>query len=171
LKAGTYEAVEDVTITDATAGAAIYYTTNGTTPTTASTKYTAPIPVSATTTLKAIATDAGHTESPVATAAYTIVATPSALIAPATAIATPDATLNALVNTGGLSGTYQFQYGTTTTALTTSTASTALTAVTTQAAASAKLTTLKTKTTYYYRVVVTTAGGSSTSSIESFTTN
>lgn len=170
-KAGTYESVQTVAITDATAGAAIYYTTNGTAPTTASTKYTAPIAVSASETIKAIAVATGYTASAAASATYTLVGSPSALSAPATAIATPDATLNAVVNTLGLTGSYLFHYGTSSTALTSSTAATALTASSAPVAASAKLTKLAAKTTYYFQVVVTTAGGSSSGSTLSFTTN
>ena len=80
--AGTYTSAQSVTITDAASGATIYYTTNGTTPTTASTKYTGAIPVSADETLMAIATAANYGQSPVATAAYTINAA-SPVIAPA----------------------------------------------------------------------------------------
>ncbi len=69
---GTYTSAQSVTLSDATSGATIYYTTNNTTPTTSSTKYTAAIPVSATETIQAIAVLAGSTNSAVASAAYTI---------------------------------------------------------------------------------------------------
>ena len=171
VKAGTYESVQTIAITDTTAGAAIYYTTNGTAPTTASTKYTAPIPLSASDTIEAFAVATRYTNTAVASAAYKLVGSPSALSAPAASIATPDATLNAIVNTLGLTGSYLFHYGTSSTALTSSTAATALAASTAPMAASAKLATLAAKTTYYFQVVVTTAGGTSSGSILSFTTN
>lgn len=68
---GTYTTAKTVTISCATSGATIYYTTNGTTPSEASTKYNAAINISETTTLKAIAIKDG-TESSVAEATYTI---------------------------------------------------------------------------------------------------
>jgi len=70
---GTYISSQTVTIGDSTAGTAIYYTTNGTTPTTASTLYTGAVTVSATESLEAIAVASGYRNSPVATAAFTIV--------------------------------------------------------------------------------------------------
>ncbi len=73
--AGTYATSQAVTISDATAGTTIYYTTNGTVPTTSSSVYSGPITVSATETLEAIAVETGYTNSPAATAAYTISST------------------------------------------------------------------------------------------------
>jgi len=70
--AGTYTSPQMVTISDATAGATIYYTIDGTTPTTTSTKYTSTIAVNSTETIKAIATTTGFANSAVATATYTI---------------------------------------------------------------------------------------------------
>jgi hypothetical protein len=70
--AGTYTSAQTVTISDTTSGASIYYTTNGTTPTTSSTKYTAPITVSSTEIVQAIAVATGFSQSPVASSSYTI---------------------------------------------------------------------------------------------------
>jgi hypothetical protein len=69
---GTYFFSESVTITDATKGATIYYTTDGTVPTASSKVYTAAIKVSATETIKAIAVATGYSQSAVGVAAYTI---------------------------------------------------------------------------------------------------
>ncbi len=74
---GSYTSVQTVTISDATAGATIYYTTDGSTPTTGSTVYSAPLTVSTTRTIKAIAASAGMTNSAVGSAAYTITITPT----------------------------------------------------------------------------------------------
>ena len=68
--AGTYNSAQSVSISDATPGATIYYTTNGTTPTSSSTAYSGPITVSSTETLQAIAITTG--DSAIASAAYTI---------------------------------------------------------------------------------------------------
>jgi hypothetical protein len=79
---GTYTATQTVTLSDSTAGAAIYYTTDGTTPTAASAKYSTALTVAATTTIKAIAVATGYTNSAVSNAAYTISATQPAAAAP-----------------------------------------------------------------------------------------
>ncbi|HUA62620.1 MAG TPA: chitobiase/beta-hexosaminidase C-terminal domain-containing protein [Verrucomicrobiae bacterium] len=72
VKQGTYAKAQSVKITDAAAGAAIYYTTNGVTPTTSSKKYTGPVAVSQNETIKAIATAADFVESDLAEATYAI---------------------------------------------------------------------------------------------------
>jgi hypothetical protein len=73
LASGSYTSAQSLTITDSLTGAAIYYTTDGTMPTTSSTQYTSPIIVSSTETVKAIAVAPGYSTSVVTTAAYTIV--------------------------------------------------------------------------------------------------
>ena len=69
---GTYATAQTVTITDATSGATIYYTTDGTAPTPSATPYTASFTVNSTTTVKAIAGGSSFNNSAVTTAAYTI---------------------------------------------------------------------------------------------------
>jgi len=70
--AGTYTGSQSVIISDATSGATIYYTADGSTPTTSSTQYTGPIAVSSTEKIEAVAVDAGDTRSAVASATYAI---------------------------------------------------------------------------------------------------
>jgi sugar lactone lactonase YvrE len=72
VKTGTYTTVQTVTLSDATPGAAVYYTTNGTTPTASSTPYSVPIRVLASETILAIAVETGYTQSAVGGATYTI---------------------------------------------------------------------------------------------------
>ncbi len=69
--AGQYASAQTVSI-NAPAGAAVYYTTDGTPPTTASTPYTGPFAVSANTYVQAVAVQTGFTDSVVATGNYLI---------------------------------------------------------------------------------------------------
>ena len=75
--AGEYAAAQTVTISCATDGAAIYYTTDSSEPSASSTPYTATVSVSTTTTIKAIAVKDGMKDSAVATAEYTITLPPA----------------------------------------------------------------------------------------------
>ena len=78
---GTYTSVQTVSISSATSGASIRYTTNGGDPSEFSTLYSSPISVSSTTTLKAKAYKSNFNPSSTETGTYTInlptVATPS----------------------------------------------------------------------------------------------
>jgi hypothetical protein len=76
VKPGSYPSSITVKIRDNTRGAAIYYTTDGWTPTTESTRYTGPITVDSTTTLNAVAIAPGAMRSRLASAVY-IVGTPN----------------------------------------------------------------------------------------------
>jgi legume-like lectin family protein/chitobiase/beta-hexosaminidase-like protein len=67
---GPYASAQFVQLVDA--GATIYYTTNGTTPTHSSAVYATPIAISTTTTISAIASATGMTDSGVVTGIYTI---------------------------------------------------------------------------------------------------
>ena len=68
---GTYTSVQNVTITS-TVGASIYYTLDGTTPTSSSSAYNGAISIDETKTLKAIAIKGNWENSDVASATYTI---------------------------------------------------------------------------------------------------
>ena len=70
--AGTYTGAQSVSMSCATTGSAIHYTTNGTDPTGSSTTYSSAISVGTNQTVKAIATKTGWSDSEVASAAYTI---------------------------------------------------------------------------------------------------
>lgn len=69
--AGLYTSPINVEISSTTDNASIYYTLDGTTPTTSSTLYTSPISISQNTTVKAMATANGHANSLVTSATYT----------------------------------------------------------------------------------------------------
>jgi hypothetical protein len=74
LAAGTYTGVQTLTITDSSPSPTIYYTLDGSTPTTASAVYSNPlsIPVSASLTVQAIAVSPGLIASSMVSATYTI---------------------------------------------------------------------------------------------------
>ena len=72
LAGGHYTTPQTLTLTDSTPGATIYYTTNGTTPTTGSTKYVGPITVSTSQTVIAIAAAPNYSNSAASSKAYTI---------------------------------------------------------------------------------------------------
>ena len=70
---GTFTSIQTVSITDATPGAQIYYTSNGATPSTASTLYTGPFVVSGHAQIvQAIAVEAGYLQSATATATISL---------------------------------------------------------------------------------------------------
>jgi hypothetical protein len=72
VKPGKYSEPRSVKITDSTAGAAIYFTTDGWTPAAESQRYTGPIKVSSTTMLRAIAISPRTGRSFVTAGKYTI---------------------------------------------------------------------------------------------------
>jgi len=72
LAGGTFCNAQTVSIADATAGAAVYYTTDGSMPKTSSTAYSGPITVSTTETISAIGALNGLASSAKTTATYVI---------------------------------------------------------------------------------------------------
>ena len=75
---GSFNAPQSVTLTatDNYPGTSIYFTTNGSTPTSSSTRYTGPISISTTTTLKFVAIDAAGNSSAIGAQTYTIASVP-----------------------------------------------------------------------------------------------
>lgn len=74
VAAGTYSGTQTVALTCSTAGATIYYTTDGLTPTDADDEYSAPLSIAASTMLKAIAVKTDLADSAVMEAEYIITA-------------------------------------------------------------------------------------------------
>ena len=72
LAPGTYKSAQSVALSDATTGATIHYSTNGTAPTASSAVYSGPIPVNSTTVIEAIAVAEGKTNSGFARGDYVI---------------------------------------------------------------------------------------------------
>ncbi|MCR4602409.1 MAG: M6 family metalloprotease domain-containing protein [Prevotella sp.] len=96
-ESGYYEEAQNVAISCSTANAVIYYTTDGSVPTTSSTLYTGPLTVKETTLIKAIAA-VGEDLSRVASATYSIGAEKYALVKDASKLAAGDKVLIAYVN-------------------------------------------------------------------------
>jgi hypothetical protein len=70
--AGTYNTAQTITLRSSTPGASIYFSVNGSTPTTSSSLYRAPFSATTNTTIKAITVAKGFANSSVASATYTI---------------------------------------------------------------------------------------------------
>ena len=68
---GTFSTSQSVTLSSTTASSSIYYTLDGSTPTSTSTLYTSPFTVSTNTTVKAIASAPNYLQSAVSTAEFT----------------------------------------------------------------------------------------------------
>jgi hypothetical protein len=83
---GTYTAAQSVTITDSTSNSTIYYTTDGTTPTTSSKVYSSALTVSTTETISAIAV-IGGLQSEVTSATFSVLTSSSSQ--PATPVISP----------------------------------------------------------------------------------
>ena len=79
---GTYNEVQSVELACTTPSSTIYYTTNGTDPTTGSSVYSSAIAVNATTTIKAIAVADGLDNSDIASATYTLKCTTPSITIP-----------------------------------------------------------------------------------------
>ena len=101
IPGGTYLGTQTVTLSDATSGASIFYTLDGTQPGTAvggsTQKYSSALTVSSTETIKALATATGLTTSATASATYTIqsqVATPTFSIPGGTYLGTQTVSLS-----------------------------------------------------------------------------
>lgn len=75
--AGSYTGTQTVTLLNAVSGSTIYYTTDGTPATGNSTAYTGPFPLSANTTINAVAVAPGAGISPTSTAQLTIAPAPT----------------------------------------------------------------------------------------------
>ncbi len=76
--AGNYTGAQQITITTTTAGASIYYTTDGTEPSIASNLYNGPLTVSESLTIRAVAVKTGLAASDIAPSAYVINTLPAA---------------------------------------------------------------------------------------------
>lgn len=95
IPSGTYNETKSVVINCETDGATIYYTTDGTDPTTSSSVYSSAISVTQTTTIKALAVKGGMTNSGVASATYTLkCATPTITVPSGAFLNTKEVTMS-----------------------------------------------------------------------------
>jgi len=97
--AGGYTTAQTVTLSDATPGAVIYYTTDGSAPTTSSTKYATALQISVTTTVNAIAVASGYTNSLITSGTFTITSGSSGTTPVSVSLATTG-NVDALANDG-----------------------------------------------------------------------
>src|SRR6185503_15896942 len=79
----TYSSAQTVSISSATTGSTIYFTTDGSTPSTSSNRYTGPVTIASSAVLQALAVAPGYTNSGVAKASY-VISTPQGPAGPAT---------------------------------------------------------------------------------------
>jgi hypothetical protein len=86
---GTYSQTQSVSLATSTPGAVIHYTIDGSTPTTASPVYTAPIAVTRSTTIRAIAAASGMVNSAVSNATFTLQTATPVFTPPAGSYMTP----------------------------------------------------------------------------------
>ena len=106
LAAGTYNTEQTATISCATSGATVRYTTDGTDPTPSSPVYSTPLSIAVTVTLKAKASKASLSDSNIAAATYTLkVATPTFSPAGGTYASPPTVTLASTTPSATLSYT------------------------------------------------------------------
>lgn len=116
--AGAYTGAQSVTLTSSTPGATLYYTTDGTTPTTASTVFSGTIPVGRSVTVKAIAAAPNYSPSNVASAAYSISYLPATVSLSSSAnpayVSNPITLMATIIASGGIpTGTVDFMDGAT----------------------------------------------------------
>lgn len=86
LPSGTYTGKQYVSLSDATTGSTIYYTTDGSGPSTASPRYSGPIPVASSMVIEALATSTGNSNSGLGRANYVINNTTSGPSIPSNAL-------------------------------------------------------------------------------------
>jgi hypothetical protein len=78
--AGSYTSAQTISLSDSLTSATIYYTQDGSMPSTSSTQYTGPFRITTSQTIQAIAVATGYVNSAVASATYLITAPPSQLV-------------------------------------------------------------------------------------------